>query len=101
MTLLRDLARARAVFQARTLHTILTEGQDMTETRYTNAATGQEWVRADAVQAAERSAWDAAIDAAAQRMREFMVNDTALPESLIRDISESVRALKKGQTDDR
>ncbi len=32
MTLLRDLARARAVFQARTLETILTEGNPMTDT---------------------------------------------------------------------
>lgn len=31
MTLLRVLIRAKATFQARTLHTILTEGRDMTD----------------------------------------------------------------------
>lgn len=57
---------------------------------------GQEAVRANVACSEARTAWNDAIEAATQRMRVFMINDTALPETLIQDVSESVLALRKG-----
>ncbi len=84
-----------------------------TDTRYTNAATGDEWVRADAVQAAERAAWDAAIEAAEKAMRDECTapdgtydmrieGEIARAEAATVEVaSQAILALKKGQTDDR
>jgi len=56
MTLLRDLSRAKTTFQARTLHTILTEGKDMTDHLHPmRAAVFHAYVRQDGKQAIVRA----------------------------------------------